>query len=112
MLNLTPHPIALRLADGTTTTIPASGTIARVAMQETVTALTVAGVPVITRQPGEITGLPPADDIATAGGAIVSAMVLSAIPAGTACIYAPDTGHTAIRDEAGRIIAVTRLVSA
>ncbi len=39
-------------------------------------------------------------------------MVLAALPAGTLNVYAPDTGPTAIRDERGQVIAVTRLVVA
>ena len=39
-------------------------------------------------------------------------MVLAALPTGTPNVYAPDTGPTAIRNEAGYVVAVTRLVAA
>ena len=42
---------------------------------------------------------------------IVSAMVASAVP-GRAGVFAPDTGDTALRNEKGFVIAVTRLVAA
>jgi len=104
MLNLTPHAITLRSPDGSEKTIQPSGTVARVEMAEQVIG-THAGLPVIERQPGAVTGLPD-------GGTpcIVSAMVLSAVP-GRPHTYAPDTGGTAIRED-GQIIAVTRLVRA
>jgi hypothetical protein len=105
IINLTPHDIVLRTANGDVT-IPASGTIARVATVDTDTGDTVSGLPVIRRSFGDVTGLP-ADDTPV----IVSAMVLAAVP-GRRNTFAPDTGPTAIRDDAGRIVAVTRLVAA
>jgi hypothetical protein len=105
MVNLTPHPIRLRHADGTETVYPPDGTIARVVMRE-VPAGAIDGVPVIRRIPGEVVlGADP-----TAGCVIVSSMVLAALPAGTNAV-APDTGPTAIRDAEGQIIAVTRWVT-
>ena len=106
MKNLTPHPISLQLPSGERTTFPPSGQLARVTTEEVVTG-EFAGVPVIRRQFGAVTGLPEDGE-----ACIVSAMVLSAIPAGTPGVYAPDTGPTAVRDDAGRIVAVTRLVAA
>lgn len=106
MINLTPHPITLRADDGTETTIQPSGTVARVSMQETDVGCLL-GLPVIRREAGAVTGLP------TDGTpCIVSSMVLTALSAGTPGVYAPDTGPTAIRDERGQIVAVTRLVAA
>lgn len=105
MINLTPHDIVLRTAQGDVT-IPASGTVARVATVDADTGDTVSGLPVIRRTFGDVTGLP--DDGAPC---IVSAMVLAAV-AGRADTYAPDTGATAIRNDKGHIVAVTRLVAA
>ena len=106
MINLTPHPITLRADDGAETTIQPSGTVARVTMHE-FAAGEMLGLPVIQRDAGDVTGLP------TDGTpCIVSSMVLAALPAGTPGVYAPDTGPTAIRDERGQIVAVTRLVAA
>lgn len=103
--NLTPHAITLRTESGDIT-IPPSGTIARVSTKETEVG-TIAGLKVVSRQFGEVTGLP--DD---GTPCIVSSMVLSALPAGTPGVYAPDTGPTAIRNDAGHVVAVTRLVAA
>jgi hypothetical protein len=107
MINLTPHPITLQLPDGSRVTFAPSGTVARVSTTE-LDAGTVAGVPVIRRALGKAAGLPTAlrhDPV------IVSSMVLATLPAGTRGVYAPDTGPTAIRDAAGQVVAVTRLVT-
>lgn len=106
MLNLTPHVIVLRLPDGQDITLPPSGAVARVAMIEE-TVGTVAGLPVVRRRAGPVVGLPDGNH-----PCIVSSMVLAALPAGALGVYAPDTGPTAIRDERGQVIAVTRLVCA
>jgi hypothetical protein len=107
MINLTPHAITLRTPQGDVT-IPPSGTIARVSMDETVVgtdALT--GLPIIHRKPGAVTGLPEAGE-----RCVVSAMVLDALDSVRAHnVFAPDTGATAIRNEKGHVIAVTRLVT-
>ena len=107
MLNLTPHPISIRRPDGSDLTIQPSGTVARVATVETVVGICpVTGVPVVSRAFGDVQGLP--DD---GTPCIVSALVLSAC-AGRPATFAPDTGPTAIRDEKGFVVAVTRLVAA
>ena len=106
MLNLTPHPVVLRRADGSEITLPPSGTVARVTTHEVVVA-DHDGIPVVTRTWGEVTGLPEAGTTPC----VVSALVLGAVP-GRSGVYAPDTGPTAVRDEQGRIVAVTRLVQA
>jgi len=107
LINLTPHAITIRAQDGTETTIPPSGTVARVSStEEIIGSCPITGAPIIKRVFGEVTGLP------TEGNpCLVSALVLSACP-GRVGMYAPDTGPTAIRNEAGQIIAVTRLVAA
>ena len=106
MLNLTPHTIAIILTTGETLTVEPSGTVARVATHETDLGM-MGHVPVIRRVLGEAEGLP--ED--TSEPVLVSAMVLAAVP-GRPNTFAPDTGPTAVRDEAGRIQAVTRLVAA
>lgn len=105
MLNLTPHAITIRRADGSEVTFPPSGTVARVNTVELGIG-TFEGVPVIVRTTGAATGLPE-EGVAC----LVSAMVLAAVP-GRAGVYAPDSGPTAIRDERGQVVAVTRLVVA
>jgi len=107
MLNLTPHLIAVHSPDGAHHFFPPSGVVARVSMLETVVGVCpVTGAPIITRTAGDPVGLP--ED---GSPCIVSAMVLAACP-GRAGVFAPDSGPTAIRDERGQIVAVTRLVAA
>lgn len=120
MLNLTPHPITLKCLDGKEITFPPSGTVARVSTIESIIGtMDVASVPadaqgntnghritVVRRSFGEVTGLPE-----EGVECIVSAMVLGAIP-GRRGVFAPDTGDTAIRNEKGFVVAVTRLVAA
>jgi hypothetical protein len=108
MINLTPHAIVIQGPDGSRTTIAPSGTVARATALETA-AGDHAGVPVVTRAWGAVTGLGDARPV------LVSSPVLDACRAqglDTAGVYAPDTGATAVRDDAGRIVAVTRLVAA
>lgn len=105
MKNLTPHAIRVRNADGTDTVFEPSGVIARVSTEEKVVS-EYAGIPVITRATGEVTGLP-----SDGTPYLVSSMVLAALP-GRIGAFAPDTGSTAIRDDKGHIVAVTRLVAA
>lgn len=63
-------------------------------------------IPLQRRSTGAVTGLPdPQPDTLL----IVSSMVLDAAK-GRVDLIAPDTGATAIRDDAGRIVAVTRFV--
>lgn len=107
MINLTPHPIVIRCQDGTETTIPPSGTVARVSTtDEVVGTCPVTGAPIVRRVFGEVIGLPE-----EGVPCLVSSLVLSAVP-GREGVYAPDTGPTAIRNESGQIVAVTRLVAA
>ena len=105
LVNLTPHDITIRLEDGDRI-IPASGTVARVTTSQ-VPAGTVDGIPVSAQTFGQIEGLPdPQDGVVF----VVSAIVLAAAKeAGRTDVVAPDTAR-AIRDDAGRIVAVPGLV--
>ena len=111
IVNLTPHNIVLQDANGVRTVIASSG-IARVA--STPGALeTVAGVPVpIAGRTtyGAVEGLP---DPVEGTLYVVSAMVLGRPECqGRDDVVGPGTGPKdgAIRNEAGNVIAVTRLV--
>ena len=64
------------------------------------------GIPVVRRRWGAVDGLP-----RPGTPCLVSSLVASAVP-GWLGVYTPDTGETAIRDEDGRILAITRLVAA
>jgi hypothetical protein len=131
MLNLTPHTIRIfaRTHTGavdleTFVDVPPSGTIARVEMlEEERRALPVTNaiaatqnafgggsfwnVPVISRTPGKVVGLP--ED--TNQTVLVSSMILEAVP-GRPNTFAPDTGVTAVRNEKGNVVGVIRLVAA
>ena len=105
MLNLTPHAITIATKNGDVTLQP-SGTIARVETIEVVVGVCpITGVDLINRTYGEVYGLPNNED-----AVIVSAMVLDAIK-DRKNVFAPDTGNTAIRNDKGHIIKVTRLVT-
>jgi len=105
ILNLTPHTVVIWRDDGGKIEIPPSGTIARVSTRDVVVGA-VDGVPVIRQEYGEVTGLPEEGT-----PCIVSALVRAAVP-GRRWVYSPDTGPTAIRDERGQVVAVTRLIAA
>ena len=101
IINLTPHPITLDV-DGATTTFPTSGIVARVAQSTEETGLVIAGAPVGTSTFGNVEMPAPEADTYY----IVSAMVLTALGGSRKDVIAPRTDATAIRNEAGHIIAV------
>ena len=104
LINCTPHAVAVENG-GKRTEYPPSGNVVRVTMAEK-PAGTICRITAITRQIVGVEGLPalrPGDVL------IVSAMVLDHLPPNLAAV-APDTGTTAVRDEAGRLVAVTRFV--
>jgi len=106
IVNLTPHTINIKINDKTLSVAP-SGEVARVATIEKVIG-EVDGIPIVERTFGDVEGLPaPQKDTIY----LVSSMVLAAVKERDD-VFAPDTGASAIRDEAGRIVAVTRLVKA
>ena len=102
MINLTPHAININ-----GTVYEPSGEVARISMEETVLpTLLECGTPVITRKVGKVVGLP------KEGPFLVSSMVLDALDASYSGVaFAPDTGSTAIRNDKGHIVMVTRVVT-
>lgn len=101
IINLTPHPLNLKRVDGTTLSIPPSGTVARVAEQrEALGALM--GLPVTRASYGAVEGLP-----APTPGRIyvVSALVLAAVQE-RPDVFAPGP---AIRDAEGKIVGADGL---
>lgn len=120
-INLTPHVIVVRTpvpdSDGNITSLdvayPPLGKVARVEMAETVQSHTRDGVPVITRRPGRVI-LPEGLEINATTYLIVSSMVLEAAERidmlMLSWLIAPDTGDTAIRNDKGQVVAVTRWV--
>lgn len=101
IINLTPHALNLRAADGSIQVIPPSGQVARVA--ETRVALPpVAGLSVSRATYGAVEGLP---DPTEGKIFVVSGMVLAAVPH-RADVFAPGP---AIRDSEGKIIGADGL---
>lgn len=111
MKNLTPHSITILNKNGEKITIEPSGIVARVSVSEEIAFVCpYTGLDVIKREFTSVENIPSEE-----GVYIVSALVLEAIKKNNkknnSYFYAPDTGNTAIRNEAGQIIAVTRLVT-
>lgn len=139
LVNLTPHPIVLRDAQGNDHTVPPCGTVARVTASPGALH-TVDGVPVPVAAPsffGAVVGLPPVSQSQTCGCMLhewddmdkrsgcplcgsalrVDALFIVSAIVGAACkgradVVCPGTGPAdgAIRNEHGHIVAVTRLV--
>lgn len=104
IINLTPHAIHVDV-DGVRTVFPPSGTVARVA-SSVVPMYHIDDIPVTTVQFSDVENLPePAPDT----WYLVSALVCQQCH-DRSDVIAPDTGSTAIRDEAGRIVAVRGFV--
>lgn len=103
IINLTPHPINLRVGD-LETIFPKGDSIARVDSLSLETNLVIAGAKVFKTEFGEVSGLPEQQPNTYY---IVSGLVLSALKGTRTDCIAPKTDMTAIRNEAGHIIAVT-----
>ena len=101
--NLTPHLVVIQDGERKIELQP-SGIIPRVETVETPTDR-IEGISCVTRITGDVEGLP---DPEVGVFLLVSSMVFDA--SDRSDLVAPDTGKTCIRDEAGRIIAVTRLI--
>jgi hypothetical protein len=103
MINCTPHSIIIKVGEKELV-FPPSGIIPRVATIE-VPAEGIDGIPCVTQRLGEVQGLP---DPEPGTFFLVSSLVFQASERED--LVAPDTGKTCIRDEQGRIVAVTRLI--
>ena len=101
--NLTPHPIVVRGIEEETV-FPPSGVIPRVGTIET-PSQAIEDIPTVTQAMGTVEELP---DAIPGVFLLVSAMVFNATDRRD--LIAPDTGKGAIRDEQGRILAVTRFL--
>ena len=105
LVNLTPHSIKIANEVGDVILeVPPSGELARVAASTGVVAH-VNDIDVVKSIFGTITGLPESQPDTIY---IVSMLVLQAIAGARDDVVGPDTGPTAVRDEAGRIVAVKR----
>lgn len=110
-VNMTPHAIVIKTAYGGLFTVEPSGVVARVSTSQRA-AGEVMGVPVRVNTTGGVVGLPAVEDMHEGDIYLVSGMVLSALGSEyVGKVFAPDTGASAIRDEAGHIVAVTALLT-
>ena len=100
IINLTPHPLVIQRADGTSETIESSG-IARCATTETVVG-EVNGIPVVRTTFGAVEGLP---DAALDTVYVVSSLTAQAVPH-RRDVFIP---ARLVRDSQGRIVACTAL---
>jgi len=107
LVNLTPHAVTVRLESGDRVFEP-SGQVARVAVSSTKTD-EIDGIPVVSQTYGQIEGLPEPQE----GTIFIVSMVVrqAAQAQGRMDVVSPDTSpQGAIRDEAGRIVAVRGFV--
>lgn len=113
-LNCTPHIVVLRQSDETDVPFHPCGSVPRVETYEE--QVDFSCVPIMEQKTGKVTAFPDFDKFRGETGnahilCIVSRMVLEAVePVEGVTFVAPDTGKTAIRDDKGRIQAVTRLI--
>jgi D-hexose-6-phosphate mutarotase len=106
LINLTPHPLTIRLDDENDLVLPPSGQVARVAVEQAQVAA-VGGIPIVATVFGAIEGLPaPEPGVLYITSSLVAQ---AAAREGRVDVVAPDTGPTAVRDTGGQIIAVRRL---
>ena len=101
-LNCTPHALTV---DGLGTIEP-SGIVPRVATNR-MPATAIGGVRLVRTLKGAVEGLPAAVDGVVL---IVSGMVLDALGSTRPDVVAPDTGHDAVRNATGHIVAVRGFV--
>lgn len=104
IIDMTPHPVTVECPDGHRVTFAPCGIVPRVEQVRT-TSAPVCGIPVAVATVGAVVDAPP---VVPGTIYIVSTMVAQA--AGRDDMVAPDTGPSAIRDEAGHIVAVRGFV--
>jgi len=120
ILNLTPHPIVIRRKDGSEITIEPSGLVWRLKEEDVditrVVGLDTGGIEVVARRFSvDMSTMP--QEIWSADIVIVSLPMLLSLkaalrPVPTKPLFcAPDTGSGVIRDEQGRIVGTTRLIT-
>ena len=103
MINCTPHEIVV-ISNEVTTKYATSETVARVSTVQKVVG-NINSIEIVETIQGKVEGLPEHKENTFY---IVSAIVLSALKGTRVDVIAPDTGNTAIRNDKGQIIAVSR----
>ena len=103
IINCTPHEIVV-ISNEVTAKYSTSETVARISTTQKVVG-NINRIEIVETVQGQVEGLPEMEE---GKMYIVSGMVLSALKGSRADVIAPDTGSTAIRNEKGQIIAVTR----
>ncbi len=98
-VNVTPHAIVVRLADGSEQVFPPSGVIARCSSKN-IPCSSIEGVPCSKTSFGEVEGLPPPQE-----GVVYIASLLVRERSARSDVVSPDTGPTAIREN-GQVKAV------
>jgi len=120
ILNLTPHPIVIRRKDGSEITIEPSGLVWRLKEEDVEITerlgFDTEGIEVVARRFSvDMSTMP--QEIWSADIVIVSLPMLLSLKAALRSMptkplfCAPDTGSGAIRDEQGRIVGTTRLIT-
>jgi hypothetical protein len=120
ILNLTPHPITIRRKDGSEITIEPSGLVWRLREEDVdITrslGLGTEGIEVVARRFSvDMSTMPKevwASDIVIVSLPMLFSLKAALSPMPTKPFFcAPDTGSGAIRDEQGRIVGTTRLIT-
>lgn len=106
--NMTPHDIVYRDKEGNDVVFPKSGHTIRVKYEYS-DPVDIAGIPLTLARGIGLEGLP--EDASEHAFYIVSSMTAIALGGVRGDIISPDSGDTAIRNEEGHIIAVTRFVA-
>lgn len=114
MLNLTPYAVVVRTAEGVDHVFNSTG-VARVSSTAVVLGIEpITGAEIIRSEFGPVEGMPSVEEAKEAGGVIVSGLVLARLSQEwTGVAFAPATGPNdgVIRNEAGHVVAVTKLVT-
>jgi hypothetical protein len=120
ILNLTPHPITIRRKDGSEVTIEPSGIVWRLKEEDVEITerlgFDTEGIEVVARRFSvDMSTMPQevwASDIVIVSLPMLLSLKATLSPMPTKpLVCAPDTGSGAIRDEQGRIIGTTRLIT-
>lgn len=108
VVNLMKHDAKVLNSHGEVVTYPPSGTIATASEEFELTGLNILDTPVVKRlRTGAVDGLPdPAGTIYLVAGVVLDALEGS----DRSDVFAPDSGPSAVRNEKGHVLHVTRLV--